>query len=206
MAAKKSYSQGWIIVGWAALALSVMVAILIAIYGTGEEGVRVVIRATARTSFVIFLTAFTATALVKLWPGSVTKWIRSNRRYIGVSFAVSHSMHAAAILALALLTAGASIRETDAPALIGGSLAYLFIAAMVATSFDRTTVLLGQRRWQLLHTVGIYYLFLIFLFSYGGRAVVSIYHVPLAVLLVAAITLRLIASRKRKQLAAAKSA
>ncbi len=107
MAAKKSYSQGWIIVGWAALALTSMVALLIAIYGAGEEGVHVVIRATARTSFFLFLTAFTATALVKLWPGAMTKWIRANRRYIGVSFAVSHLLHAIAIVTLAVLTSGA---------------------------------------------------------------------------------------------------
>ena len=34
----KKYSQGWVIVGWAALALSAMVASVIAIYGAGEEG------------------------------------------------------------------------------------------------------------------------------------------------------------------------
>ena len=153
----KKYSQGWIIVGWAALALSAMVAGIIAIYGAGEEGARVTIRATARTSFVLFLTAFTATALVRLWPGGLTKWVRANRRYIGVSFGVSHAFHAIGIAALAFITSGASIRETDISALVGGSLAYLFIAAMVFTSFDRTAAMLGQKKWQILHTTGMYY-------------------------------------------------
>jgi methionine sulfoxide reductase heme-binding subunit len=151
----KKYSQGWIIVGWAALALSAMLAGIIAIYGVGEEGAHVTIRATARTSFVLFLTAFTATALVRLWPGRLTKWVRANRRYIGVSFGVSHGFHAIGIAALAFITSGASIRETDTSALVGGSLAYLFIAAMVFTSFDRTAAMLGQRKWQILHTTGM---------------------------------------------------
>ncbi len=202
----KKYSQGWIIVGWAALALSAMVAIIIALYGVGEEGARVTIRATARTSFALFLTAFTATALVKLWPGGLTKWVRANRRYIGVSFGVSHAFHAVGIIALAFITSGASIRETDLSALIGGSLAYLFIAAMVVTSFDRTAAMLGHKKWQILHTVGMYLLWMVFFFSYGGRAVVSIYYAPLALLLISAIALRFVASMKRRRLVAAKGA
>ena len=202
----KRYSQGWVIVGWAALALSAMVAVIITIYGSGEEAARVTIRATARTSFALFLTAFTATALVKLWPGDLTRWLRANRRYIGVSFGVSHSLHAAGILALAYITKGASIRETDMSALVGGSLAYLFIAAMVATSFDRTAAMLGHRKWQILHATGMYILWAIFAFSYGERAVVSIYYAPLALLLIAALALRVVASMKRRRLVAAKGA
>ncbi|HJQ69192.1 MAG TPA: hypothetical protein VKA70_09480 [Blastocatellia bacterium] len=202
----KKYSQGWVVVGWAALALSAMVAVIIAIYGSGEEAARVTIRATARTSFALFLAAFTATALVKLWPGGLTRWLRANRRYVGVSFGVSHGLHAAGILALAYVTSGASVRETDAAALVGGSLAYLFIAAMVATSFDRTAAMLGHRKWQILHTTGMYILWAVFIFSYGGRAVSSVYYAPLALLLIAAIALRFVASMKRKQLVAAKGA
>ena len=202
----KKYSQGWIIVGWVALALSAMLAIIISIYGVGEEGAHVTIRATARTSFALFLTAFTATALVKLWPNGLTKRVRANRRYIGVSFGVSHAFHAVGIIALAFITSGASIRETDLSALIGGSLAYLFIAAMVVTSFDRTAAILGHKKWQILHTVGMYYLWMIFFFSYGGRAVVSIYYAPLALMLISAIALRFVASMKRRRLVAAKGA
>ena len=202
----KKYSQGWVIVGWAALALSAMVASVIAIYGAGEEGARVTIRATARTSFVLFLTAFTATALVRLWPGGLTKWVRANRRYIGVSFGVSHAFHAIGIAALAFITSGASLRETDTAALVGGSLAYLFIAAMVLTSFDRTAAMLGQKKWQILHTTGMYYLWAVFFFSYGGRAVVSIFYSPLALLLISAIALRFVASMKRRRLVTAKGA
>ena len=202
----KKHFQGWIIVAWAALALSAMVAGIIAIYGAGEEGARVTIRATARTSFFLFLTAFTATALVRLWPGGLTRWVRANRRYIGVSFGVSHALHAAGIAALAFITSGDSIRETDTAALVGGSLAYLFIAAMVLTSFDRTAAMLGQKNWQILHTTGMYILWAVFFFSYGGRAVVSVYYAPLALLLISAIALRIVASMKRRRLVAAKGA
>ena len=202
----KKHSQGWIIVGWAAIAIAAMVAIIIAVYGSGEDAARVTIRATARTSFALFLTAFTATGLVRFWPNHLTKWVRANRRYIGVSFGISHGFHALGIAALAFITSGASIKETDMSALVGGSLAYLFIAAMVATSFDRTAAMLGQKKWQILHTTGMYYLWAVFFFSYGGRATVSIYYVPHALLLISAIALRFVALMKRKRLVAAKGA
>jgi hypothetical protein len=63
----------------------------------GSDGARAAIRFTARTSTILFLFAFTASALHRFWPGRVTRWIRLNRRYLGVSFAGSHAVHAMAI-------------------------------------------------------------------------------------------------------------
>src|ERR1700690_2830330 len=61
------------------------------------EGVRMVIRFTARTSLLLFCLAFSAAALARLRPNAWTKWQRRNRRYLGVSFAASHGLHAVAI-------------------------------------------------------------------------------------------------------------
>jgi hypothetical protein len=52
----------------------------------------------------------------------------------------------------------------------------------------------------------MYYLWIIFFLSYGGRAVASIYYVPLALLLISAIALRFAGSIKRRRLVAAKGA
>src|SRR5262245_15492669 len=92
--------QGWPLVGWSTLLLVFMVALILGIEGAGEDGLRTVIRATARTSVVLFVAAFTASSLRALWPVPVTRWLLTNRRYIGVSFAVSHFLHLLAILAL----------------------------------------------------------------------------------------------------------
>ena len=191
----RRWFEGWAIVGWAALAVAgVVVAVLVA-GGFDEHGMGMAIRATARTSFLLFLAAFTASALARLWPRKGTRWLRQNRRYLGVSFAVSHACHAASIIGLAVITSGKSLEALDSFTVAGGLLGYAFIAVMAATSSDRTARWLG-RRWGLVHTVGIYYLWVVFLFSYGGRAVFSAYYLPLALLLVLAVTLRIAAARK----------
>jgi hypothetical protein len=125
---------------------------------------------------------------------------------MGVSFAVSHAFHAAAIIGLAWLTRGRSTEELDAISVAGGLLAYAFIAAMAATSFDRTAAWLGPRRWRILHTAGMYYVWAVFMFSYGGRAFFSLAYAPLAAFLVLALALRIIGARQPRRLAAARGA
>jgi hypothetical protein len=62
-----------------------------------------VVRFTARTSLLFFCLAFSAAALAKLWPTIWTRWQRHNRRYLGVTFAASHGLHALAIAAFAVM-------------------------------------------------------------------------------------------------------
>ncbi|MGH8187112.1 MAG: hypothetical protein ACREUC_11145, partial [Steroidobacteraceae bacterium] len=90
---------------------------------------------------------------------------------------------------------------------IFGGLAYVFIAAMAATSFDRTTGMIGPRAWKILHTTGSYYIWLIFANSYISRAAMIPEYIPAAVLVVLALALRIAArvSKTRAQPAAAAS-
>ena len=197
MAKQETWFEGWRITGAAAFAVGAMALAILLIAGVNERGLHLVIRSTAQTSFALFLSAFAATALLKLWPSRFSKWLRRNRRYVGVSFAASHMAHAFAIIALAVMTGGVSLRDTQIPELAGGGMAYVFILAMAATSSDKAVSWMGLRRWSLLHTVGMYYIWLIFMVSYGGRAVFSIYYAPLALLLLIAMGMRLFASSRR---------
>ena len=153
---------GWPIVGWATLIVVAIQLAVFALAGTGEEGVRMAIRASARTSVVLFGLAFVASSLYRLAPGTFTRWLLANRRYFGVSFACSHAIHLAAIVTLA------RVFGAELPALIigVGGLAYVFIAAMTATSFDRTTRWLGARNWHRLHGFGARYIWFVFFVSY----------------------------------------
>src|ERR1051325_1216368 len=110
------YFNGWRVTGWIALAIGAMIIALLATFGVNEKGVHLVIRSTAQTSFVLFITAFIASSLLTLRSSAATRWLRANRRYIGVSFAVSHACHGAAIVSLAVLTSGASIKEAGTTA------------------------------------------------------------------------------------------
>jgi hypothetical protein len=182
---------GWALVGWTAAAIAVMSVVVLAAAGTGEPGIRMLIRATARTSVVLFTAAFVASPLRRAWPGRASCWLLANRRYLGVSFAVSHVGHLLAILALA----GWSVRKMVADAGPGvtflGGVAYLFVVAMTATSFDRTAAWLGPRRWRRLHTAGVWWLWVVFFASFVPRAFTSPLYVPFALLLTGAVVLRL---------------
>lgn len=152
----------------------------------GVEGVRLLIRATARTSLLFFLLAYTAQAAVRTWPGAWSRWQRTHRRQWGWLFVASHTVHAAGILALALMAP--DLFNTLAPLgnRISGSLAYAFIWAMGLTSFDRSARWLGPTWWARLHTWGLHYIWLSFLVANGKRiAAQPLYAVPTLLLLVA---------------------
>ncbi len=193
-----SLTRGWPLVAVAGSALVLMILALLAGFGTDELGIRVVIRATARTSFVLFMLAFVASALRRAWPNDATVWLLANRRYVGVSFAVSHVLHLLAIVALYDWSVRRFAVEAGAAAILLGGLGYVFVFAMAATSFDRTAAWLGRRRWRRLHTAGAYYLWTIFTISYVPRAVMeSPAYVPFAVVALATLALR-IAYRPRR--------
>jgi hypothetical protein len=183
--------NGWPIVGWAALVVVAASAATLGVHGAGEEGIRAVLRLTARTSFVLFTAAFAASAAARRWPGPATRWLVANRRQIGVSFAVSHTVHLAAIVALGRLTPVIN----DATAVIA-IMGYVAIAAMTVTSFDRTAAWLGARRWRRLHLTAAYYIWAVFLASYLPRAILeSPAYAPFVVVLLAVLALRLTAAR-----------
>jgi sulfoxide reductase heme-binding subunit YedZ len=193
--------NGWPLVGVAAVAiLAAVLAAIATAPDVGEAAARSV-RLTARTSVTLFLAAFTAAALWRFWPNAWTRWQRQNRRYLGVSFAVSHFTHLGAIAALGRVAPAELAADANAITWIFGGLAYVFIAAMTFTSFDRTAQMLGPRAWTILHTTGSYYVWLIFANSYIARAVMSPEYIPLALLVVLALALRIAArvSRSRAQ-------
>src|SRR5450631_3667650 len=102
------------------------------------EGVRMVIRFTARSSLVLFCLAFSAGALARLWPNAWTRWQRRNRRQLGVSFAASHAIHAVAIACFAAISPAGFLAATNLASYVFGGIGYACIIAMTATSFHRT--------------------------------------------------------------------
>ena len=90
---EKDASGGWWLTAAIAALLLAMTAAIAAFKGTEVEGTRLAIRMTARTSLVLFLLAFTASATTRLFPSAATSWQRRNRRYLGLSFAISHLIH-----------------------------------------------------------------------------------------------------------------
>jgi sulfoxide reductase heme-binding subunit YedZ len=175
---------GWNLTWMIALALGAGSAAIAAKLGFTVEAMQAVIRFTARTSFILFCLAFSGAALYRLWPGAWTRWQRQNRRYLGVAFAVSHLIHALALVAFARLDPAQFHAGNGAGMFVTGGIAYLFILLMAATSFDRSAAWLGPRAWRVLHLAGVHYIALSFLIAFGMRIPTgAAYAIPVAVLL-----------------------
>lgn len=181
----RAWMRGWPLLGTLTAGLVLMSLAVLAL-GSDTEGVRLLIRVTARSSFVLFLLAFTASAAVRRWPSSLTRWQLSNRRQLGLGFAVSHTIHAAAIAGFASLDPEGFHAATGPGNFVSGGLAYAFIVLMAATSFDGAVRWLGTKHWRILHSAGIYFLWISFLITFAKRIPISAgYVLPVAVLLLA---------------------
>lgn len=197
---KTRFLDGWPLLGLLSLLLIATFGICLASHGGDVAGVRAAIRLTARTSLVLFALAFSARAVATLWPCGLTQWQRRNRRQLGLSFAVSHTLHAVAIVTFARMDP-AGFREHVMPAtLVSGGIAYVFILAMAATSFDRAVTWMGPSSWRALHWMGGYYLWLSFIVTNGKRIGQSpLYALPV-VLMLALLLLRIVARRRGRSL------
>jgi hypothetical protein len=179
--------------------LVLMVLAVLAAGGWREASYHAAIRATARTSLLLFLTAFIASGARRLFPSVLTAWLVQNRRYVGLSFAASHFLHLGVILAVAARWPKGSVVEARLVDVAPGATVYLFVLAMAVTSSDRAVAFLGPRRWRMLHTVGAYLIWLAFVAAYVPRAIAEPAYAPAAALLVAALVVRL-ARRRRAPL------
>ncbi|WP_315834932.1 hypothetical protein [Bradyrhizobium prioriisuperbiae] len=197
-----AWLDGWRLPIAATFAIAALSVWLASMRGFEVDGVRLAIRFTARTSLLLFCLAFSASALVRLWPNAWTRWQRRNRRYIGLSFAASHGLHAIAIVLFAAMAPAAFDEATSPASFIFGGLGYGFIVAMAATSFDRTAAVIGPRAWRVLHTTGIYYLWFQFMVSFGMRIPPMPNYAWFLLPLLLVMAIRIIAAvRSKRQLA-----
>lgn len=147
-----------IVAGFAALALALSQPV-----DTVEQW-QMAARWTARVGFPIFLAAYVARPLAQLWPSNIAKGMLARRRWIGLGFASSHTVHLYALV-MALKLSG----ETRGPeVLIVGGGAYAMLYAMALTSNDAAARAMGKW-WKVLHRTGIHWLWFVFTISYFGR-------------------------------------
>ena len=146
-------------------------ALRLASAGLEEEPLRSVIRWTARSSLLAFGLAFAASSLHRRLRSPATAWLLRHRRGLGLTFASSHTLHAAAILAAAWRSDAFRSEIDGLTIVLGGVVGYGAIFAMAASSNDAAVRALGRDRWRRLHLFGSYYLWILFFQSYAGRLV-----------------------------------
>ena len=155
--------RGWRLTWILSLGLLLMSSWVLMVWGTGEEGVRTWIRATARSSAVLFLLTFVARPLHQQRRSDATRFLMKNRRHIGVSVGVSHLLHLIGIVWLTQAWPEGS--AVDPVTLVFGGLGFALLFAMALTSSNAAVAALGSN-WRRLHKTGAWYAWFIFAFTF----------------------------------------
>jgi len=144
---------------------------------------------------VLFSLAFAASGLHRQFHNSFTFWLLTNRKYLGISFAIMHLVHLC-YLGVLQFNFHPVFEKAKTISLIGGGLAYFFIIMMLLTSFKIFSKYLSKRQWKWLHTIGGYWILYIFLRSYWKKALTEYEYYPLTIMLVLVIVVRLLPKKK----------
>jgi methionine sulfoxide reductase heme-binding subunit len=130
---------------------------------TPAEEAKLAARWTARIALPMFLVAYLASSLLRLWSGDLTKALVRRRRQWGLGFALTHTIHLAALAYNVL-----NYDPRSLPSLFPGGLAYVMVYIMAMTSNNTSMKALGKN-WKRLHIFGIDYIWFIFTASYVTR-------------------------------------
>jgi DMSO/TMAO reductase YedYZ heme-binding membrane subunit len=179
--------HGWQLFSLLAVLIVTMTVLILVLNPDLVAGTRSAIRATARSSFVLFLMAFTASAFAALIPSTFTKSLVRERRFIGLAFAFSHLVHAILIFTYGQLNPEFWPSRTTVGN-IPGSVGYTFIILLALTSFRSTSRMLGAKAWKSLHVTGLWIIAGIFAFSNFKRIPMSAWYIlPLGIMLLAMV-------------------
>lgn len=189
--------HGWKLFSVLAFGIFVMAILCLLWQPQWVEGLRTAIRATARTSFTLFLLAFLASTLARLAPGTVTGLLLRERRFIGLAFAFSHMLHGVLILTYWKLYPEIFGMGRTVAANVFGSVGYVFVFLLALTSFPVAVQRLGARNWKCLHSTGTWIVAGVFCLSYLKRIDLSPWYALAFAVIFAAMGLKLVANAKR---------
>ena len=191
--------EKWRIAALTTVGIGVCVLLILLVSGLNEDNLRLLLRVTARSSLLLFLLAFGATSMHLVLRNSATAWTLKNRRYLGVSFAISHFIHLGFIVWLAMVYPEPFFSNTGLSFWIVGGTAYLFITAMAITSFEIPRKWLGEKKWSLLHTTGGYLVLFVFFQAYVPKAFMGdLFRMPFAAAILLVVVLRFYRIYRRK--------
>jgi hypothetical protein len=184
----------------AAFLVAVVVAVvMLAIFGTGEHGTAIALRATARWSFLLFWLAYVGSAMAKLFGSRFNRFAQRGRDF-GLAFASAQLIHISLVLWQFYLSA----RSSDLMLVFWAGIAFTYLLALL--SWTRLREMLGSRAWHVLRTVAMEYIAYVFAVDFiliqldeHGAAGYPLSYVPFAVLLVGGFCLRVIAAARSRQ-------
>ena len=126
---------------------------------TNADDVSSMIQLSVRHAVPLLFVAFAASSVQVLFPGPFGRWLLRNRPFIGLSFAAAMGWQLIFILWLVTIHTEYYVNEVYVLSdVVEGVSSYIFLIAMVLTSFKFGRRHLTPRQWKLLHTTGIYWL------------------------------------------------
>jgi len=144
--------------------VSIPMSIVMAVETMGVDlssaaGVSEMISFSVRWAVPFIFLVVAASSVQLLFPGPFSMWLLRNRKYIGLCFAVAMAWQGAFIFMMSNFFRDYYFDEIyllrDE---LEGSTGYIFLAAMVVTSFHFGRKHLSSTQWKLLHKSGIYFL------------------------------------------------
>ncbi len=144
------------------IAIPISIAMIIAMMGadlTTGPGVSTMIQFSVRIAVPIIFLVVAISSLQILFPGPIPAWLLRNRPYIGMCFATAMAWQAMFIFMMSNI-----YREYYFKSVyllrdeVEGTIGYIFLTAMVVTSFDFGRKHLNLKQWKLLHKSAIYFL------------------------------------------------
>jgi hypothetical protein len=176
----------------AALGLAV---IILVIFGVGERGTAIALRATARWSFLLFWPAYAGGAIARLWPR--LNGLARHGRELGLAYASAQLIHVGLVLWIIHVATGSS-----------GAMVFFWVGIfctylLALLSLPRLQDALEPRLWRILRTIALEYIAIAFTADFItlhahalGEQPLS--YLPFALMLVSGAGLRFVAFLDRR--------
>jgi len=158
---KNKAINGWRLFWLIAVPMSiVMVVAMTGVDLTTGPGVSTMIGFSVRWAVPFIFLVVAISSLQILFPGPIPLWLLRNRKYIGMCFAVAMAWQGFFIFVMSVFFRDYYYEDIyflrDE---LEGSTGYIFLAAMVVTSFPFARKHLSPKQWKLIHKSGLYFLF-----------------------------------------------
>ena len=181
---------------WAAFLIALALAVVVlVIFGVGERGTAIALRATARWSFLLFWLAYAGGAIAWLCRPHLDVLARYGRE-VGLAFASAQLVHVGLVLWII------HIAKEPVGAMLFFWVGMLCTYLLALFSVPRLRDALEPRLWRIFRTIALEYIALAFAADFitlhaGGLGTLS--YLPFALMLVSGASLRVIAYLDRKR-------
>jgi len=157
---KNKVINGWRLFWLISIPMSiVMVSKMTGTDMSTASGVSTMIGFAVRFAVPFIFLVVAASSVQVLFPGPFPLWLLRNRKYVGMCFAVAMAWQGAFIFMISIFFRDYYyeniylLRDE-----LEGTVGYIFLSAMVVTSFDFGRKHLSPQQWKLLHKSSIYFL------------------------------------------------